>query len=158
MLSKTKAEVAHVEYMAPLLRSADKKEIEAYSGMTPYEGLYYSMSSSPICYSLMEDGNPVAMYGGVPNGNGTASVWMLATDQLANCSKQFLRNTRTHMDLLHEELDSSLLYALADPRNTAHQLWLVYSGFKLGKFYRVNNHNFISVTRLKCVSQHSLLF
>ena len=151
MLTHTKAEDAHVLYMAPRLRRADCEEIAAFCGKTPYEGLSHSKAASHICYTLLDDGEPVAMYGGTTTRPGIANVWMLATHGIERCSKQFIRHSRSHLDAFQRELNSSFIYAYADPRNTLHQMWLVYSGFRLGQVIKVGDHNFITVTRLSCV-------
>lgn len=151
MLTHTKAEDAHVLYMAPRLRRADCEEIMAYCGKTPLEGLRHSKAVSPHCYTILADGEPIAMYGGTPEGYGRANVWMLGTDGIEKNAKQFLRLSRSHLDEFQKELKSSFIYAIADPRNTLHQLWLVYTGFRLGSIIKVRDHNFITVTRLTCV-------
>jgi len=151
MLYRTKAEEAHVHSMAPRLRRADIEEIAAYSGMSPLEGLSYSRTASHLCYTVMDAGLPVAMYGGSPVGHGMANVWMLATDELANNTVQFLRQSKPHLDELHKELNSSFFYAFSDPRNTLHQVWLKYTGFRSGEIIKVQGHPFITVTRLTCV-------
>lgn len=151
MLTHTKAEDAHVLYMAPLLRRADCEEIAAYSGLSPLEGLSKSKAVSHLSYTIMADGEPIAMYGGTAEGYGKANVWMLGTAKIEDNSRQFLRLSRSHLDDFQKELNSSFIYAIADPRNTLHQLWLLYTGFKLGKLLEVRGNNFITVTRLTCV-------
>ena len=151
MLTLAKATDDHVEYIAPRLRQADIEEMEAFSGMTPLDGLRYCKASSHTSYTIMDGATPVVLYGGTPDGRGKANVWMMATDGLLRRSRQFIRQSRLHLDLLHEELNSSFLYAYADPRNTLHQVWLAYSGFRLGGIMYVRDHPFITVTRIKCV-------
>lgn len=151
MLHYTKAEDAHVQYMAPRLRQADINEIEAYSGMTPLDGLSLSKASSHLSYTILDGDTPVAMYGGSPEGNGVANVWMLATDGITKNTVQFLRRSREHLDTFQKELNSSFIYAFTDPRNTLHQVWLKFCGFHFGQIINVRGNNFITVTRLTCV-------
>lgn len=151
MLTHTKAEDAHVLYMAPRLRRADCEEIAAYSGLSPLEGLSKSKAVSHLSYTLLDDGEPVAMYGGTPDGLGKSSVWMLATSGIERRSKQFLRLSRSHLNDFQKELNSAFIYAFADPRNTLHQMWLAYAGFRFGQMIEVRGNNFITVTRLTCV-------
>lgn len=151
MLTHTKAEDAHVLYMAPRLRRADCEEIAAYSGLSPLEGLSKSKAVSHLSYTILNDGEPVAMYGGTVDGPGKANVWMLATPKIEDRSIQFLRLSRSQIDGFQKELNASFIYAIADPRNTLHQMWLLYTGFSLGQMIEVRGNNFITVTRLTCV-------
>lgn len=151
MLTYTPAEDSHVLYMAPRLRRADCEEIAAYSGKTPLEGLTQSKAVSSMCYTILDDGEPIAMYGGTKEGRGRSNVWMLGTHGIERNTYKFLRLSRSHLDGFQKELDSSFIYAIADPRNTLHQVWLAFTGFRFGELIKVRGHNFITVTRLSCV-------
>jgi len=151
MLTHPKAEDAHVLYMAPRLRRADCEEITAYSGLSPFEGLSKSKAVSHLSYTILADGEPIAIYGGTVDGPGKANVWMLGTNKIEVNSIQFLRLSRSQLDGFQKELNASFIYAISDPRNTLHQMWLLYTGFMIGKMIEVRGHNFITVTRLTCV-------
>jgi hypothetical protein len=54
-------------------------------------------------------------------------VWMVATDQLLDHQKEFLRYTHSFIDKLHDHYP--LLFNWVDARNTVHLKWLKWSGF-----------------------------
>ena len=129
MLHTEVTEAWHIPSLASRLREADKQEIKATSDLDAITGLSRSVECSPVCYSIMEGDLPIAIYGSSPDSDKSALVWLLASDDLKRHSKQFLRESKNYISMLHAESDADLLWNLTDKRNTVHHKWLKWCGF-----------------------------
>ncbi len=129
MIHTEVTEAWHISSLASRLRDADKQEIKATSDLDSLQGLSRSVEASPICYTIMEDELPVAIFGTVPDDTNVSLIWMLASDDLKRHSRQFIRESKNYIKQLHEESNSDLLWNLTDKRNTVHHKWLKWCGF-----------------------------
>ena len=129
MLHTEVTEAWHIPSLASRLRDADIQEIIASSDLQAIDGLARSVECSDICYSIMEGELPVAIYGSTMDTNNSALIWMLASDEIKRHSRQFLRESKNYIRMLHKEANADLLWNLTDKRNTVHHKWLKWCGF-----------------------------
>ncbi len=145
------AEGWHVPALAQRLRQSDKDEIAAASGLDPLQGLGQSVAMSHYSYTIMEDEEPVVMYGARHVADGKGLVWLLASDALERHSIQFLRNSVEYINRLHYETGCHTLSNLTDKRNTLHHRWLRWTGFTFGPEVPIGPYSmpFYPITRVK---------
>ncbi len=113
------------------LRESDAVEVERACGLEPTWALLKSFDASqPLCFTILADDTPCAMFGAAPDGDGGASVWFLATPSVHTIRPfTFLRHSREWVEWM-----SSLYYPLynhVDAENTASIEWLKGCGFTL---------------------------
>ena len=127
-------EAGDYEYIASRMRNADIREVHAYSGMSPIDGLRFAFKHSGLACTVVGE-NPCAMFGVVPLDDETGSVWLLGTDELTATPlrREFLRKGRGFVDNLHNY--RPLLSGFIDERNTLHVTWLKRLGFTI-----INRH------------------
>jgi len=124
------------EHIAPVaihMRQADRDEVEASSGRSPYEALEFSLARSVIARTVLVDGRPAGMFGcGDLNILARSGApWLLGTDDLALAPVAFLRASLDWQRQLFERYD--VLRNLVDDRNAASIRWLQWLGFKLSE-------------------------
>jgi hypothetical protein len=116
--------------LGPVLRQADKDEIQASSGSDPTGALFLGWRESEVCYTIVDADQPLAMFGVVRMASNPSigQVWLLGTEGIKMHSIEFLRKSREWVSRLHEEFP--VLYNDIDSRNTVHIRWLQWLGFK----------------------------
>ncbi len=118
-----------VDALATRLREADLREIAAATGDTPHKTLGNGLSISSPCYTIInETGQPLAMFGVVPDEEKSGIVWLLGSDKLLNYPNSFLRSSHKWIGRLHK--DYYRLWNYVDSRNEVHIRWLKWCGFK----------------------------
>jgi len=128
------ANYADIPHVAFNMRDADVAEVKAYSGSTPEEALtnglkYTGGVTKTICLS---NGVPVGMYGVVPTDQPRVGVvWMLATKEIKQIHRQFLKESRGAIRDLTKGYD--LVFNFTDARNTTHHRWIKWAGFTILK-------------------------
>lgn len=129
------ATLEHASALAPRLREADRQEIKASSGDTPEEALTMSLALSPMAWTWLVDGEPVAMFGCVshPYKAMTGIPWFLAAPEFDRQKIYFLRNCGTYFDEMQDTFP--ILENFVDCRNTTSIQWLAWSGFALCEVY-----------------------
>lgn len=115
--------------LAPRLREADKQEIMAAVGLKPAPGLLHCLMESKPCLTMVGDEEePFGMFGLVPDDDGfSASVWMLASDDIIKYRMVFLREAQRWVKETNKEYP--VLYNSVDARNGLHIKWLRWMGF-----------------------------
>ena len=117
--------------LAPRLRQADLDELQASCSLPPLQvlqtGAYNSVPSVTV---IGNNGFVAAMFGVVPQPDGTGVVWLLGSDELTKppLSRQFIRECRTFVKVL--ERGYTELHNIIDERNTVHRRWLEWIGFE----------------------------
>lgn len=113
------------------LRVADRQEVEAATGRTPFESLMDGLEFSKPCLTVQKAGRAEIMFGVVPLPMGRSvrvgAVWMLGTDELHAFSRTFLRESQRWLVAISRDYD--LLTNVIDARNDAHIRWLRWLGF-----------------------------
>lgn len=126
------AEWSDLPILAENMRPHDKAEIFASSGACPLDALTEGMKQGDTKVACLPNGIPAAIFGVVPTPvSGVGSIWMLATNQFKNISRQFLRECRGEIADLTEEY--RLVFNLVDARNTIHIRWIKWAGFTIIK-------------------------
>lgn len=116
--------------LAPNLREADLKEIEAASGRTPIDVLYEGCRIGKPCKSIVSgDGERIlGMYGVVPVSESVATIWCLATEELVSDLKfTFIKHCRKEIAEIVKGYD--LVFNMVYSKNTKHIKWLKVMGF-----------------------------
>ncbi len=119
-------------YLAPRLREADRAECLAASGKPPEEILPGAIRPDIISFTqVAPSGRPMGIFGVTPMRliPHVGVVWMLATPELEQHSRQVLRECRGWVDRLHEHFP--VLVNLVDARNAVHIRWIEWCGFTL---------------------------
>lgn len=113
------------------LRVADRQEVEAATGRTPFDALMDGLESSKPCLAVQKAGRAEVMFGVVPfpmSGSvRVGAVWMLGTGELQAFSRTFLRESARWLEVVSADYD--LLTNFIDARNDAHIRWLHWLGF-----------------------------
>ncbi|MGH9631056.1 MAG: hypothetical protein ACRD7E_22340, partial [Bryobacteraceae bacterium] len=120
------------EQLAPRLRKADLREIQAASGGEPLAILQQGVASSVPCLAAVDSaGHLLALFGVIPDPDrsDTGMVWLLGSPELLRHRASILRMSREWVDRLHETY--RVLWNFVDARNQVHVRWLQWSGFEL---------------------------
>jgi hypothetical protein len=132
MMTVRPARPEDVASLAPRLRDADRREIQAFSGREPVEELRRGLSlSDPACALVDEADVPLALFGAAPARDrpGVGFVWLLAAPEAVRRRVAFLRLSREWVARLQERYP--VLTNCVDARNTVHLRWLAWCGFSL---------------------------
>ena len=113
------------------MRAEDVAEVKAQSGSYPKGGLLFCFFMSKPCMTLVSrHGEPIAMWGVVPNELGSGRIWLLGHQSMFEdpCDKgYFLRESKIQLAKLHKQY--SVLFNEVDARNKVHIRWLQWMGF-----------------------------
>jgi hypothetical protein len=136
--------------LAPRLRAADLREIEAASGRDPLDVLREGAELSvPSCTIIGNIGFVAGMFGATPDGR----VWLLGSDELVTypLNRQFLKECRVWCDKMLNLYP--LLHNVIDERNDVHIRWLKWMGFTFinRKPYGPQGLPFLEFVRIKDV-------
>ncbi|NCB43505.1 MAG: DUF2833 domain-containing protein [Clostridia bacterium] len=125
-----KAKLSDVAHLAQHMRSSDVAEIWASDHKIPEEALREGLERS-IFACTVENGVPIAMFGICPLSitGDTASVWLLATDDLDKLRIRFAKNSRKFVEMMLEYYP--YLENMVDDRNTKSIEWLRFCGAKI---------------------------
>ncbi len=116
------------QFIAANMRQADREECEAQMGLPP-SLVIPNVIGRPNVWTWEVDGEPVAMGGVDASIPLVGVIWMTSTDAITKHRIKFLRETCEPMlQRLHQ--DYPILTNLVDARNTLHQRWLRWLGFK----------------------------
>lgn len=138
MIEVVHARFEHVEYLAHNLRAEDRDEIAALD-VTPQEALHVSYSRALECFTCLEDGQPIAMWGlgsDMLLGTDTADLWCLTSPRVLRHRKDILRLSRAFVDGCAKRY--RVLTGCVDTRYTAAVRWLHWLGFDIDRQFEVN--------------------
>lgn len=115
--------------LAPRLRAADLREIQAVTRQSPLEVLLGGIAASDPCDAVVDgDDRPLAVFGVVPGEDrDTGVIWLLGSDELVERPFAFLRRSRAAIDALLGRYRT--LWNVVDARNEVHVRWLRWCGF-----------------------------
>lgn len=137
-----RARAMHVRTIARRMRQADRDEVFAASGHTPFEALALSLRKSSRAYTGLVDGQPVVMFG-VADINvlcGIGAPWLLGTDEVEQISLRFLRLSRRWRRQLFRGY--SVLRNFVDVHNTVSVRWLRWLGATFSDPVSFNGYDF----------------
>jgi hypothetical protein len=116
------------ESVADNIRPADRREVAAHLGLSPYDSLRGGVAISRPCYTVELSGEPIAIFGVAPAlDEKVGIVWLLGTPKIETISTQFLRHSRKWLAFVGR--DYEVLTNFIDARNTVHLRWLKWLGF-----------------------------
>jgi hypothetical protein len=134
--------------LAPRLRKEDVEEIAHGTGLPPELALRYSLGVSNIAYAVVWRDRVVALFGITEwlhwgEGRGPGSPWMLASEELKDIRKSFLRHCRGYVERwldVHGHLENQVW-----AKNEVHIQWLKWLGFQFDepKPLGINNELFM---------------
>lgn len=133
VLAVIPAEYHHIAPVAIHMRQADRDEVQASSGKTPFAALEFSLERSTMAHTVLFDGVPAGIFG-VGDLNLLArkgSPWFLGTDLVDANAATFARASVFWRDQLLQRYD--VLANLVDDRNAASIRWLRWLGFTLSE-------------------------
>lgn len=126
------ARPSDVPFIAEHIRSEDRAECFAASGLQPIDAIGRGFAASESCHTVVFEGRPAAIFGVVPSSEVTnpklGAVWLLGTDDIRIFSRQFIEHSKFWIDELANGYD--LIGNVVDARNTVHIEWLKWAGFK----------------------------
>ncbi|GGX91190.1 hypothetical protein GCM10007160_18350 [Litchfieldella qijiaojingensis] len=133
--------------LAPRLRKADRKEIEA-ADRTPEEALLAGVRSpDPTYVAVDEEDVPHIIFGTAPSPDPILGfVWMMATPAIRLCWVRLLRETPQWIDRLSE--DYSILANVVHADNSVHIRWLKWAGFIFLRKVQFNGESFYEFARV----------
>lgn len=125
------AEMGDGHALAPNLRTADKREMLASIGEVGASSLEKGIRDCDECWCLELDGDPIALYGYKDTGESSAFIWLMGSDKIEDVQWQFLRGSKNTIKQVTKTFDR--LWSISDVRNTKHQEWYEWLGFKVIK-------------------------
>lgn len=119
--------------VAANMRKADIDEVKAGLGCSPLDTLAYCFFMGQPCMTMVgHNGNPVGMWGVVPDGMypEAGRIWLLGTDELVEDrvnQVRFLKEAQKELKRMEERYQ--VLFNFMDARNVVHKRWLRWMGF-----------------------------
>lgn len=136
------ARAIHIREIARRMRDADRLEVSAASGKSPFDALAFSLRRSAYAWTALVNGRPEVMFG-VADLNlieGSGAVWLLGTDAVEKYSRIFLRMSRDFRRQLLARYIVLRNFVHADNRVSIR--WLEWMGAKFGEPIDWNGHAF----------------
>ena len=123
---------AHARELAPRLRAIDIEEVAAF-GHGPLEALLRSIRVSRDAYAGLVDGRVLCLFGVSARTitSDEASPWLLASDELREHVKVFLRLNRLYIAGIRSRY--RVLHNFVGARNTIAIRWLQWLGFTVSE-------------------------
>ena len=120
---------ADVQDLEGRLRHADLVGLEAHR-VQASAALRVGLEASDRCYAIEHRGQCIAMFGVTPifGEPGIGNVWLLGSDEIADISTQFLRQSHEWLSRIAENYEA--LTNVVHEDNTLHHRWLKFLGFK----------------------------
>jgi hypothetical protein len=121
----------HVLELSETIRSADRDELWALARRTPYEALSNTVMVSRDPMAGLVDGKVCVMWGVglITLVSDSACPWLLATDDLPNHARPFLRASKKYVAEMKR--DFKVLKNFVDARNTEAMRWLEWLEFDI---------------------------
>jgi hypothetical protein len=127
----TWAERGHLPAIAADMRLADRREVQASSGLDPLSSLRWSLDNSALAWTGWVDGEPVAIWGVASVGllSTQGAPWLLGTTALERHQIPFLRRNKAFIACMRAQF--ATLANHVDNRNTLSMRWLRWLGFEI---------------------------
>lgn len=127
----TEATLEDLEELAPILRQADREEIEAATGKDVLDVLKSSLEFSTLAWAGRVNGELLCVFGvGSPSlASGIGIPWLLGSKAIDKYSRTFMRQTTPYMKRMKKLCP--LMVNFVDARNTKSIEWLKRLGFTI---------------------------
>ena len=113
------------------MRQEDVDECKAQAGACPKGSLLYCFFMSKPCMTLVSrHGEPISMWGAIPEGLSSGRIWLLGRQAMLDDMSDkhyFLRESKVQLAKLHEQYP--VLFNVVDARNKIHIRWIQWMGF-----------------------------
>lgn len=114
--------------LALTMREEDKREIWHFARFSPLDALLSGLLGSSKCWAVEWDGRVIAMFGVCPQDDLVGQPWMLASDELKEIAKPFVRECRTYVEEMFDGFQVLTNHAWS--KNDIHIQWLKWLGFQ----------------------------
>ena len=128
MIQVVPATIEHVQAMHGRVRRADIEELWDGHGITPEKALNIGLQISYLSRAALHQGRVLCVFGIAPGQDGSVP-WMVASDEVEGCKREFLQASRETIQRLCPLF--SPLYNWVDARNRRAIAWLKWCGFKV---------------------------
>lgn len=129
------AVAAHAADLAPRLREADRREVQAAFGRPAEAILAAGFRNARRCWTVAAGGRPIAMFGvGRRREPRIGTAWLLASDELRGHRRQLRREGPYWVDLMMTGHDVLANFVAAD--NHVAIRWLSWLGFEFLALHR----------------------
>jgi len=119
------------EKVAPILREADKAEIEATVGLDHAVALAYAAQSCLLPLTMVDDQEqPFGMFGVAVNPSmaGYGNIWLLSSDYLFEARITFLRQSKMWQAAIEQPYH--IVGNVVSENNLKHIRWLKWLGYR----------------------------
>ena len=125
------ATLEHAHFIAERMRKEDVEECWASNHLFPLEALLEGLGSTRACWTGLYRREAFCMFGVVraKHDRSIGVPWLLATDRLNNCSREFLRRNSEYVQAMRHQF--TMLVNYVDERNKTSKRWLEWLGFVL---------------------------
>lgn len=125
------ATLDHAEFIAPRMRQADVDECWASNRLKPFDALVLGLQATRACWTGLYRREPFCMFGVVraKHDHDVGVVWLLATDRIRDCSREFLRQNGQYVQAMRAQF--KVLTNYVDDRNVVSKRWLEWLGFEM---------------------------
>ena len=117
-----------IELLHHAIREQDRAEIWHSHGMTPKEGLEFSLDRAVEAHSIISNEEKVIGMFGVGEVTPNIGVpWLLATDELPKVQREFLPESLKWVERVNDRYDLLFNYVYAENKTSIR--WLKWLGF-----------------------------
>lgn len=140
-----------IEVLHHAIREQDRTEIWHSHGMTPEEGLRFSLERAVEAHSIINDeGKVIGMFGVGEYSPKIGIPWLLASDELPRIAKEFIPQSRQWIERIHEDYDLLFNFVYAENKTSIRWLkWLGFSFIRRIDGFGVNPAPFIEFARMR---------
>lgn len=155
MIEIVPAKLTHIGPIAVNMRKIDALECAIFNH-TPKQALRLGLLASPIAWTALLDGRPIAMFGAstVSMLEGIGKPWMLMTNDATRYGTALVRFGRIYTEAIHRHYAKLENWVHAE--NVVAIRWLSRLGFAVGHVDVINGHQMRPFVR--CAIQSPLQF
>lgn len=125
-----RSEYTDCGWLASKLSEAESDEAWALCHQRPIDLLIESQDNSDLCLTIEHQGEMVGMFGVMKSDKlATGIIWFIATDEIKNMGRIFLRRAKDFISLMHEHYP--MLENYVHSKNKASILWMRFAGAKV---------------------------
>ena len=143
MIYHRPATVADALALAPMIRAADRREIETVSGEGPEMVLLRAVQESQEAWAVERDGRVLSIFGvsSFLNDPEIGTPWLVATDDVKRVGV-YIRKIVPGILRSWLQVYPKGLHNAVDNRNHIHIRWLRHLGFSFLEYAEINGHLF----------------
>ena len=141
-----KGKPSHAEILQHTLRETDKREC-MISNVTPWRALMTPLQNKEAeTFTALVDGEPVMMFGAVPEHDLVGSIWMLCSEVVDKHPKTFIKWSPAFLDYFQQKY--FILQNVCPVEHYKTLTWLGYLGFMImPTSFELNGHQVLRFVR-----------